>query len=38
MATKTAVKAKASKGKGFTDEEKSAMRARVRELQAGADG
>ena len=36
MATK--VKSKASKGKGFTDDEKSAMRARVRELQAGADG
>lgn len=44
MATKTArkavaVKSKASKGKGFTDEEKSAMQARVRELQsASADG
>jgi uncharacterized protein YdhG (YjbR/CyaY superfamily) len=36
MATK--VKSKASKGKGFTEDEKSAMRARVRELQAGADG
>lgn len=29
---------KASKGKGFTAEEKSAMQARVKELQAGADG
>jgi uncharacterized protein YdhG (YjbR/CyaY superfamily) len=37
MATK--VRSKASKGKGFTDEEKGAMRARVRELQsAHADG
>ena len=37
MATK--VRSKASKGKGFTDDEKSAMRARVRELQsAPADG
>jgi uncharacterized protein YdhG (YjbR/CyaY superfamily) len=37
MATK--VRSKASKGKGFTDEEKGAMRARVRELQsAQADG
>ncbi len=38
--TKTAKKgamkpAKASKGKGFTDVEKAAMRARVKELQAG---
>ena len=38
MATKTAVKAKASKGKGFTEDEKGAMRARVRELQGQADG
>ena len=42
MATKTAgkriaVKSKASKGKGFTEDEKSAMRARVRELQSSAD-
>ena len=37
MATK--VRSKASKGKGFTDDEKSAMRARVRELQSvPADG
>ena len=32
---KSAVTAKASKGKGFTGEEKSAMRERVKELQAG---
>lgn len=32
MATK--VKPKASKGKGFTEDEKSAMKARVRELQS----
>ena len=39
MATKTAVKSKPSKGKGFTAEEKGAMRARVRELQSPeADG
>jgi uncharacterized protein YdhG (YjbR/CyaY superfamily) len=37
MATK--VRSKASKGKGFTNEEKGAMQARVRELQsAPADG
>ncbi|HET7466196.1 MAG TPA: DUF1801 domain-containing protein [Candidatus Dormibacteraeota bacterium] len=37
MATK--VRSRASKGKTFTDEEKSAMQARVRELQsAPADG
>ena len=32
----TSVIAKASKGKGFTDEEKAAMRARVKELQSVA--
>ena len=31
------VSAKASKGKGFTDEEKGAMRQRVKELQAAKD-
>ena len=37
MATK--VKAKASKGKGFSEDEKGAMQARVRELQSDkADG
>ena len=34
-AKRTTVIAKASKGKGFTDEEKGAMRERVRELQTG---
>jgi hypothetical protein len=34
---KTSVTAKSSKGKGFTDEEKSAMRQRVKELQAAKD-
>lgn len=33
-AAKTVRKPKASKGKGFTDEEKAAMRDRVQELQA----
>lgn len=33
MAPKAGVKAKASKGKGFTDFEKGAMQERVRELQ-----
>ena len=31
----TKVKSKASKGKGFSEDEKSAMKARVRELQSG---
>jgi uncharacterized protein YdhG (YjbR/CyaY superfamily) len=36
---KSAVTAKASKGKGFTDAEKAAMRERVKEVQSGkADG
>lgn len=35
MAERTTVKSKASRGKGFTDDEKSAMRQRVRELQSG---
>jgi uncharacterized protein YdhG (YjbR/CyaY superfamily) len=35
-AKRTTVVAKASKGKGFTAEEKAAMRERVRELQATA--
>ena len=34
---KTAVIAKASKGKGFSDAEKSAMRQRVKELQSGKE-
>ncbi len=39
MPGRTAVKSKASRGKGFTDAEKSAMRQRVKELQSGrADG
>jgi hypothetical protein len=33
----TSVIAKAAKGKGFTDEEKSAMRQRVKELQGAKD-
>ena len=32
---RAAVVAKASKGKGFTDEEKGAMRSRIREMQLG---
>src|ERR1700682_2197360 len=36
-AKSTGVSAKASKGKGFTDEEKGAMRQRVKELQAAKD-
>jgi hypothetical protein len=34
---KTSATGKASKGKGFTDEEKGAMRARVKELQGAKD-
>ena len=36
-ARSASVTAKASKGKGFTDEEKGAMRQRVKELQAAKD-
>jgi hypothetical protein len=36
-ATRAGVTSKASKGKGFTDEEKGAMRQRVKELQAAKD-
>lgn len=35
---KKKVAAKASKGKGFSDEEKSAMRERIKELQSTGDG
>src|SRR5712664_3898185 len=36
-ATRASVTPKASKGKGFTDEEKGAMRQRIKELQAAKD-